>query len=87
MKMVVLAGEELEQTWEDFLAMRIKIRKPATDRAQKILLKTLEALSGGSEQAKITILERSIVNNWLDIYPLRQDPLRQDTDYRPYESA
>lgn len=56
----------LEQ-WEAFLAMRIKIKKPATDYAQKLQIKKLDGFRTQGLDV-IEILEQSIVNGWQDLY-------------------
>lgn len=54
----------------DFEAMRVKIRKPMTPRARKLLLGHLQKLSG-DEGEQIAILEQSILNGWQDVYALK----------------
>lgn len=39
------------------------------------ILNKLTTLSGGSRQAKLQLLEKAIVNNWLTVYPLKPDEL------------
>jgi hypothetical protein len=63
----------LSQTIEDFKEMRKKNKKPMTDHAVELMLKKLEALSEGNEITKIKILEESILNGWLGIFPLKQE--------------
>lgn len=62
--------DTLEDIFQEFLKMRIKMKKPATERAEKSLRKSLEELSGGNEEMKIKLIERSIVKNYLEFYPL-----------------
>lgn len=54
----------------DFEQMRVKIRKPMTPRARKLLLGHLRKLSG-DEGEQIAILEQSILNGWQDVYALK----------------
>jgi hypothetical protein len=55
------------EAWEAFLAMRTKIKKPATDYAQKLQIKKLDAFR--AQGLDVTeILEQSIVNGWQDLY-------------------
>lgn len=63
---------DFELTFEDYLKMRKSIKKPATDRAIKLIHKKLDELSNGDENLKIELLNQSIVNSWQDIYPLKQ---------------
>lgn len=62
------------KTWADFLAMRREIRKPATDRAQVLLLGKLDWLRAQGNEPN-AVLEQSIRNGWQDVFPLkgRQD--------------
>lgn len=54
----------------DFEQMRVKIMKPMTPRARKLLLGHLRKLSG-DEGEQIAILEQSILNGWQDVYALK----------------
>ena len=64
---------ELQEAFTEFLNMRKKIRKPATDRAIKNLLLTLINLSEGEVETAIKIIDRSITNCWLDFYQLKEE--------------
>lgn len=56
-----------QQLWADFMEMRKAIKKPATDRAQELLVIELKKLMAqGFEQQDI--LNNSIRNNWQDLY-------------------
>ncbi len=61
------------EAWKGFLDMRVTIKRPATDYAQKLLLKKLARLSESKIPAAIEILEESITKNWQDIYPVKKD--------------
>jgi hypothetical protein len=68
----VLAGNtDFMSAWSGFLEMRASIKKPATRRAQDLLINKLRALSGGSSKTAIEVLNQSTRNNWQDIYELR----------------
>ena len=64
---------EFVNALNDFLEMRKKIRKPATDRAVALLLNKLTLLSNGDEGVAIQILNQSTVNSWLGVYPLKNN--------------
>lgn len=72
----------------DFEQMRVKIKKPMTPRARKLLLGHLRKLSG-DEGEQIAILEQSILNGWQDVYALkggardggRQEPVAPQKRY------
>lgn len=55
------------QLWDDFIDMRKKIKKPATERAKQLLVNELEKLlmQGYSQQE---IISNSIKNCWQDFY-------------------
>ncbi|MBA7663555.1 hypothetical protein ES703_71600 [subsurface metagenome] len=61
-----------KKTWKDFKAMRTKIRKPMTERAEELLLNKLDKLSNDEEE-QIAILNQSIMNSWQGVFPLRGD--------------
>lgn len=63
---------ELDKAFKLFLDMRVKTKKPATDRAIELLIAKLEKLAPGNEQLKIQIVEQSTLNNWQDVFPLKQ---------------
>lgn len=54
-------------TWAAFLDMRKKIKKPATELAQKLLLKKLTAYRAADMDPE-QILNQSIMNCWQDLY-------------------
>jgi hypothetical protein len=59
-------------TWQAFLDMRKKIRKPPTEAAIKLLIAKLERFrkSGQDVQA---ILEKSITNSWQDVFEIKDN--------------
>ena len=63
-------SEKFEQTFYDFLEMRKKIKKPATEKAIQLLLSKLEKVA--YEGKAIQMLENSITNNWRDIFPIKE---------------
>lgn len=65
-------NKELKQCLRDFIKMRAAKKKPMTDRALKMLLNTLDKLESTDER-KIKVLEKSILNSWSSIYPLKED--------------
>lgn len=64
--------ELLNQTFNDFIAMRKKIKAPLTDRAIDLAMKKLEDLSGGDNDKAVEILNQSIMNSWKGLFPLKQ---------------
>lgn len=64
---------ELIKAINDFVEMRNKIKKPMTERALQLLFGKLQRLSPDSV-IQIKILEQSILKNWQDVYPLKEEP-------------
>ena len=63
-------SEKFKKTFEDFLDMRKKIKKPPTEKAIQLLLSKLEKV--GDEEKAIEMLENSILNNWQDVYEIER---------------
>lgn len=73
-----VTDEQLVETILDFIEMRKTIKKPMTERAVKILINKLPKLSPAID-TQIKILEQSIINNWTDIYPVKNEIKQQDS--------
>lgn len=58
------------EEWEAFLAMRVKIKKPATEYAQKKLIAKLERFMQDG-MAPADVLDQSTVADWQDLYALK----------------
>lgn len=65
-----LDDTKFKSTFVDFLEMRKKIRKPTTDRAEKLILKDLHKHPINDA---IKMLENSIVNSWQGVFPLKEN--------------
>jgi hypothetical protein len=63
--------EILNKTFINFIEMRISIKKTPTKNAVVLLVKTLKELSKANKDIAIKILEKSIQNNWQDLYELK----------------
>lgn len=59
--------EEFTMAWEQFLVMRKKIRKPATDYAQYLQLMKIQK-NGWAKEKAIASIEQSIMKSWQDLY-------------------
>ena len=68
--------EEVKATLYEFIKMRKLIKKPLTDFALTKLINKLEKITT-DPQEQIALLEKSIVNNWQDIYEPRVEQPRQ----------
>ena len=61
------------EAWNGFLEMRREIKKPATEYAQKLLLRKLQNLSADNTKVAVAILEQSVTSSWQDVYPLKDN--------------
>ncbi len=66
------SNPEVISTIQEFIKMRKLIKKPLTDFALTKLCNKLKKLSN-DDNTQIKILEQSIMNNWQDIYELKND--------------
>lgn len=64
-------NQVLETTFNNYLQMRKKIKKPATEFAVKLAIKELEKLAPGNDEMKILIIEQSIFNSYQGLFPLK----------------
>lgn len=62
--------EKLNQAFLDFMEMRKKIKAPMTERAITMMI---NKINKHDNDTAIQMLENSIINNWKDIYPLKED--------------
>ncbi len=68
------------ETWDAFIKMRKRIKKPPTDYAVKLLINKLEKFKNDGQDVQ-AILERSITSSWQDLYeitPIKQPVNRYD---------
>ena len=72
-------NENLIEALSSFVEMRVLIKKKPTERAMKMILNKLDKLTSSDEE-KILILERSILKNWTDVYELKTQKQRGNTD-------
>lgn len=75
---VYFPGDELlNKTFSDYVLMRDKIRKPMTEKAIELAIKKLKELApnplgtGMDTDLAIQILERSILNSWQGLFPIK----------------
>lgn len=68
-----MESEKFMEAWTGFLEMRKEIKKPATDYAQKLLLRKLSDMAEGKSNIAIAILEQSVTSCWQDVYPLKNN--------------
>lgn len=58
------------EAWEAYLDMRAKIKKPPTNRALVLVIKTLTELKGKGVDPN-AVINQSVVHNWIDVYDLK----------------
>lgn len=68
--------EEVKATLYEFIKMRKLMKKPLTDFALVKLINKLEKIST-DPRVQIEVLEKSILNNWQDIYEPKAEQPRQ----------
>jgi hypothetical protein len=61
-----------KELWDDFLDMRKKIKKPATFKAQELLIKKLETLKQSGEDPN-EVIRQSIMNSYQSLFPLKKE--------------
>ena len=66
----IYKSEEFKETFNEFIDMRKSIKKPATNRAMEMIIKKLEKVD--NEELAIQMLERSIINNWQDVFEIKE---------------
>ena len=66
----VYKSKEFKETFNEFIDMRKSIKKPPTNKAIKMIIIKLEKVN--NEEQAIKMLERSIINNWQDVYEIQE---------------
>ena len=77
----IYISERFKQAFSDFLEMRKSIKKPATDKAIEMIIIKLEKVN--NEEQAIKMLERSIINNWQDVYEIQERGNDGSKNYKP----
>ena len=70
--------DELKDAMTDFEEMRIKMRKPLTDRGRKLLITKLTKLASDDNgnidtQLAVQIVEQSLERSWTSFYEIKSD--------------
>lgn len=66
-------NDELKKQLTSFARLRASKKKSFTAETFKLFLEQLKSLSGNDENAMIEILRASVMNGWLNIYPLKNN--------------
>lgn len=70
-------NEELKQTVYEFIKMRKAIKKPLTTRGLELMINKLKKMTSNTNE-QIQILNNSIMNNWLGIFPLKEEEKQKE---------
>lgn len=62
-----------KETWDEFLEMRKRIKKPPTDYAKKLLVAKLDKFRSVGQDVK-QVLEKSITSGWQDVFEIKANP-------------
>ena len=73
------------ETWNAFLEMRKKIKKPATDYAVKLLIGKLTKFRDDGQDVQM-VLEKSITAGWQDVFAIT-DKQQQGKSFREQDEA
>ena len=68
----VVSDPALNRVILDFIDFRKKIKRPLTDHALELLIKKLDGMTQDQKE-KVEILNQSIMNGWIGIFPLKGD--------------
>ena len=74
------ADDLLNDAILDFIAYRKKMKTAMTDKAIGLLVKKLDGMSADHDE-KIAILQQSLINGWKGVFPLQEQPKRQETNF------
>lgn len=67
---------------EEYKTFRKEIKRPLTDRAMQLAVKKLETLAPDDPERKIAIIEQSIVNGWIGLFPLKNEQQATENEDR-----
>lgn len=65
---------ELQETFNEFLKMRKKLKAPMTVKALDLAIKKAKKLGNGDQDKMRAIVEQSIMNSWRGLFALKEEP-------------
>ena len=81
-------GQDVVALMQQFLQMRVKLGKPIrTPQSATLNWNKLVKLSGGDSRYMAAMLTKAIEGEWLSLYPLKADELRQLRQSAPSAAA
>ena len=66
-------NDELKKQLTSFARLRASKKKTFTAETFRLFLEQLKSRSGNDETVMIEILRASVMNGWINIYPLKDD--------------
>lgn len=67
---------------EEYKSFRKEIKRPLTDRAMQLAVKKLDTIAPDDPDRKIAIIEQSIVNGWIGLFPLKNEQQTAENEDR-----
>jgi len=74
-----LENKTFGAAFNDYLEMRKRARRPATDRARELVLIKLHKYT---VETAIKMLEKSTTSSWTDVYPLKENEQQEVSGFR-----
>ena len=68
--------------WKAFKEMRVKLKKPMTQRAEELMIERLKKLKSEGHSVK-KLLDKSIRKSWQDVYPDDDTKEKDQSNYCP----
>lgn len=62
------------EIWKEFKKMRVKIKKPLTEYAEKLAIKKIEEMNY-SDSDKLRVIKKSIFHSWQGLFPLKEEDM------------
>lgn len=76
-----IPDDKLRMALEDFIKHRKDIKRPLTQKALELNIKKLDKLASDNDE-KIDIINQSIENGWVGLFPLKKDKNTVDDRYK-----
>ena len=74
------------EVWNKFKIMRKNIKKPMTEYAEELMIKELDKLTN-NEKEQIDILNKSIMNSWQGVFPLKNKTAYKSNKFMGIDEA
>lgn len=76
---------EVQTAFRDFIAMRVKMRKPLTDRAITLNVNKLLSIAGNDPATQVAVINQTVEHCWQGFYPLKspEELARSGTTAKP----